>query len=102
MQYVHRASYMTEYGSTRHHEPWCVVQILAIHVEVFVIVHVHGEAFGGEAQCECNAIVVRLHLALLVKGLAEHRFAFVIVGSAVVAGSACARVACLLYHGAYM
>ena len=53
-----------------------------LDVKVLVVVHIHWEVLGGEAQCKCNSVVVWLHLALLTEGLAEDSFAFVVMGGA--------------------
>lgn len=71
---------MTENCATGHDEARGVLEIIAVHVKVLVVVHINGEAFGGEAESKRDAIIVSFHLALLIEGFAEDCFALLIVG----------------------
>jgi hypothetical protein len=81
---VHAARHMppTKNSTSTNYEPWGIVQIFTIHVQVLVIAHIDWKALGGEAQSECDAIIICLHLALFIEGFTENSFTFVIVCSA--------------------
>lgn len=70
---------VTKDGASGYDESWRMLEVVSIDVEIFVLVHVNGEALCGETQCKGEAVVVWLHFAFLDKGVAEYGFALGVV-----------------------
>jgi hypothetical protein len=79
-KYLYPRDTYSEYGAARDHEPRGILQVAAVHVEVFVVVHAYGHTLCGVAKGEGKAVVVGLHLALIIELVAEDCFTIFVVG----------------------
>lgn len=70
---------MAKHRAARYHKSRRIFQLFAIYIQVFIVVHFNWKSFRAVTEGEGDAVIVRLHFALLIEGLAENCFASVIM-----------------------